>query len=285
MENLPNIAEDNNMDAERADTLDSQPDEVSDQEPDLVLVGTFRVPRLPQPDPEQTPAVWPADQRSNPQPDPEQAPAVWPAEVPVTPQRSNPQPDSEQAPLVWPGEVPVTPWAHHEDQHSNPDPWDKSHLPSDRRIIGRAPWHSPIGQADRGILARSAYFDFFRAPQPWQKLRFLYAPMWHIASTDRPLDDLVLFANHLVSFNGNPAHGRWETPIHPMGGPGALSYLDINGNVRFGLPAFPSEPAVGKWFRFQRLPGTNNFLHIGSNNDHAWSVMLIPLGVQAWQIS
>ena len=61
MENLPNIAEDNNMDAERADTLDSQPDEVSDQEPDLVLVGTFRVPRLPQPDPEQAPAVWPAE--------------------------------------------------------------------------------------------------------------------------------------------------------------------------------------------------------------------------------
>ena len=176
--------------------------------------------------------------------------------------------------------TPDSTWAHHWDQHSNPDPWDESYLPNDHMIVGRAPVHASIRQAERVLLARSPYIDFFRAPQPWQELHFLYASMWHIANTDRPLDELVLFANHLVSFNCNPAHGRLEIPL----GQGPCAYLDVNVNVRFGLPAFPLEPVVGKWLRFHRLPGTKSFLRIGSNNDHAWPIMLIPLGLHTWQI-
>ena len=55
-------------------------------------------------------------------------------------------------------------------------------------------------------------------------------------------------------------------------------------NVRYGEPAFPLEPGVENWLRFKRMPGTKSFLRIERNNDHTWSVLLIPLGFQTWQI-
>ena len=72
--------------------------------------------------------------------------------------------------------------------------------------------------------------------------------------------------------------GRWELP------PGEdAPFLDTNVNVRYGEPEFPNEPVMGKWLRFQRMPGTKTWLRIEKNYDHTWSVLLIPLGVQTWQ--
>ena len=76
----------------------------------------------------------------------------------------------------------------------------------------------------------------------------------------------------VVSFNMKPPHGTWifDEPCT------AGQFLDIKLNVRYGEPGNEDLPSEGKWTRFQRVPGSQTWMRIESD-DLCWVVVLCPL--------
>ena len=150
---------------------------------------------------------------------------------------------------------------------------DRSWLPNDDLVGDRVPLDSVTRHVELAMQG-SPYLNFFLEPHLGQYVIFSYIPIWHWATTTRPLDEIILLGNSRVRFNGKGEHGWWE---HSALGSEDGQFLDVNVNVKYGEPDFPDEPDMGKWLRFQRIPGTESWICCERADDHTWSIMLTPL--------
>ena len=153
------------------------------------------------------------------------------------------------------------------------EPWEgntRDFLQTTDLIDGRV-WSSNMRRACERD-AHMQHLAFFQNPVPGVTKTFAWIPIWRLAQTDRPLDEIVLgtdlYGQTWVQFNAKPAHGSW---VYDQ------VFLDIKVNVRYGEPGNHDAPDIGKWIRFQNIPGTTTWIRAESNDYLGWAVVLTAL--------
>jgi len=150
---------------------------------------------------------------------------------------------------------------------------------SDENLVDHRIWPGGFMATSTAADNHMKYMRFFSNPKPETKHPLSWTPIWRLAEQIQPLDEIVLGVDSLghqyVCFNGKERHGTWEFD---------RTFLDIKVNVRFGEPGCCDGPNVGKWTRFQNIPGTTTWIRCETYDNPCYVIVMssiMPTGLRS----
>ena len=110
------------------------------------------------------------------------------------------------------------------------------------------------------------YLEFFENPGPGQCHRFAMTVVCDCHRTTA-FDELSLDMSDqgekFLQYNAKGPHGTWSYNDPPS----PKCFLDIKLNTKFGDPGNTDAPDVGRFFRFQKIPGTKAWVRCSTKTN------------------